>query len=123
MNNDIESQRKRYVRKTFQGKQVPLEEMDDQHVQNVHWFNKIFGGQIDQFIELELVRRGIFYPTYVPHIDSETEIRTLMSERVGFLSVKPREDGGYDLFYQGNRIGEISKEIRGRVLGKDFDLT
>lgn len=95
---------------TFDGRTIPYNEMTHQHLSNWYWYNKIILGNKPEAIqplmdEIEERFDGEIL-NYRPHKKFYSEIGFLFSK--GYL--KPTGE----IYYEGEKIGELQKEEDGK---------
>jgi hypothetical protein len=89
----------KYVRKTFDNREIRYNELSHQHLSNIVWFNKVFFNA-NSTVEKNLLSRKFnseLLP-YHPHESFEAECRILSAR--GYL--KPNGD----IYFDGTKIGE-----------------
>lgn len=104
----------------FKGQQKLVSELDQQHLSNIYWFNKILHGIETDFIKSELEERfnGQLLE-YRPHISYKAEIQ-MLQERGYLIPAYPDKDkDGNDfnlfskkqlIYVNGVYIGQILEQ-------------
>lgn len=95
--------------RTFAGKNVTMQTIDQQHLSNVYWYMRIFHNMKDSElfqIHSELKERfnGQLLP-YRPHISFIEEIQFLNEKEM----IQIRDLFYYDIIFQNTIIGEITR--------------
>jgi len=87
------------VRRTFDGRKIKYKDLDQQHLSNIIWFNKIFIGEEKSGFEKALIdlKFGGEVLPYRPHVDFKLECKILSKQ--GML----KESG--EIYFRNELIG------------------